>query len=226
MRPRIAPRAALAFVCWILSAGAATAADLPSFQALVDAAEPNSLLSPPAGSYAGPVLIDKPLDIDGRGEVTIDAGGKGSVIVLDTDGAILRNLHLSNSGNSHNDIDAGVQVRGNFNVIKDNRIDDCLFGIDMQQSENNIVRRNRITSKPVDLGLRGDAIRLWYSFNNRIEENEVIDSRDIVVWYSRDNVIRRNKASGGRYSLHFMYSQYNLVEENEFRGNSVGIFMM
>ncbi|MGB5638564.1 MAG: nitrous oxide reductase family maturation protein NosD [Sedimenticolaceae bacterium] len=226
MRPRLAPRGALAFVCWILSAGAATAADLPSFQALVDAAEPNSLLSPPAGSYAGPVLIDKPLDIDGRGEVTIDAGGKGSVIVLDTDGAILRNLHLSNSGNSHNDIDAGVQVRGNFNVIKDNRIDDCLFGIDMQQSENNIVRRNRITSKPVDLGLRGDAIRLWYSFNNRIEENEVVDSRDIVVWYSRDNVIRRNKASGGRYSLHFMYSQYNLVEENEFRGNSVGIFLM
>ena len=213
--------------CWILCAAGTAAADgLPSFQALVDAAEPNSQLSPAAGTYAGPVFIDKPLSIDGRGEVTIDAGGEGSVIVLDTDGATLRGLHLTNSGNSHNDLDAGVQIRGNFNVVKDNHIDNCLFGIDMQQSENNIVRRNRISSKPVKLGIRGDAIRLWYSFNNRVEENEVVNSRDIVVWYSRDNVIRRNKASGGRYSLHFMYSQYNLVEENEFRGNSVGIFLM
>ena len=223
MRPRLSP-ALLAIGCCLLIGTAG--ATLPSFQKLVDEAEANSLLSPPAGRYAGPVVIDKPLDIDGRGEVTIDSEGKGSVIVLDTDGAILRNLRLTNSGNSHNDIDAGVQVRGNFNVIKDNRIDDCLFGVDLQQSESNIVRRNRITSKPVDLGLRGDAIRLWYSFNNRIEENEVVDSRDIVVWYSRDNVIRGNKASGGRYSLHFMYSQYNMVENNEFRGNSVGIFLM
>lgn len=216
--------ATLLGACWLLAGSAS--ADLPSFQSLVDASEPNSLLSPPAGTYAGPVVVDKPLDIDGRGEVTIDAGGKGSVVVLDTDGATLRGLRLTNSGNSHNDLDAGVQVRGNFNVVKDNRIDDCLFGIDLQQSEGNIVRRNRIRSKDVDLGIRGDAIRLWYSFDNTIEENEAVDSRDIVVWYSRDNVIRRNRATGGRYSLHFMYSQYNLVEENDFRGNSVGIFLM
>jgi nitrous oxidase accessory protein len=227
MHPRLAHWGRLLCSCWILgAAGTTIAAELPSFQALVDAAEPNSVLSPPAGTYAGPVVLDKPLNIDGRGEVTIDAGGRGSVVVIDTDGATLRGLHLTNSGNSHNELDAGVQVRGNFNVVKDNRIDNCLFGVDMQQSENNIVRRNRITSKPVDLGVRGDAIRLWYSFNNRIEENEAIDSRDIVVWYSRDNIIRRNRASGGRYSLHFMYSQYNLVEENDFRGNSVGIFLM
>lgn len=210
----------------LVGVAAATAENLPSFQALIDAAEPNTTISPPAGTYAGPVIVDKPLVIDGRNEVTIDAGGKGTVVLLDTDGATLRNLRLTNSGSSHNDLDAGVQVRGNFNVVKDNRIDDCLFGVDLQQSENNIIRRNHITSKEVDLGVRGDAIRLWYSFNNTIEENTAVDSRDIVVWYSRDNIIRRNQASGGRYSLHFMYSQYNLVEENDFRGNSVGIFLM
>jgi nitrous oxidase accessory protein len=212
-------------VCWLCMANP-LAAQLPAFQDLVDAAEPNTTLSPPAGTYAGPVIIDKPLIIDGRNEVTIDAGGKGTVVLLDTDGATLRNLRLTNSGNSHNDLDAGVQVRGNFNVIKDNQIDDCLFGIDLQQSENNVVRRNHISSKEVDLGVRGDAIRMWYSFNNTIEDNTAVDSRDIVIWYSRDNIIRGNSASGGRYSLHFMYSQYNLVEDNDFRGNSVGIFLM
>ena len=198
----------------------------PELQPLIDAAEENSTLVLPPGTYAGPVYINKPLIIDGENKVTIDAGGKGSVIYVDSDGTTIRNLHLTNSGNSHNDIDAGVQVRGNFNVIKDNVIDNCLFGVDLQQSEFNIVRRNTISSKDVELGVRGDAIRLWYSFNNKITDNIIRNSRDMVVWYSRDNIIAHNDARYGRYSLHFMYSQYNVIEENHFTNNSVGIFLM
>ncbi len=201
-------------------------ADYPSFQELVDATKPNATLIPPPGIYAGPVVLKRAIIIDGRGEVTIDAGGKGSVILIHTDGVILKNLHLTNSGESHNDMNSGVQVRGNFNVIKGNRIDNCLFGIDLGQANNNIVRDNQISSKPAELGMRGDALRLWYSFNNKITDNVIRDSRDIVVWYSRDNLIARNDARGGRYSLHFMYSQYNEVLENYFEDNSVGIFVM
>ncbi|MHA7816492.1 MAG: nitrous oxide reductase family maturation protein NosD [Pseudohaliea sp.] len=220
-------RAAIAAVSLAtLVAGELRAEALAPFQALVDAAAVDSTLKPPAGRYAGPVVVDKPLIIDGSNGVTIDGGGNGSVVVLKTDGATLRNLRLVNSGNSHNDIDAAVQVRGNFNYVIDNEIDDCLFGVDLQQSEFNVVRGNRIRSKDVDLGVRGDAIRLWYSFDNRVEDNVISRSRDVVVWYSKDNVISGNRSSGGRYSLHFMYSQYNLVENNDFRGNSVGIFLM
>ncbi len=210
----------------LLHAVTGMAGEYPSFQELVDAAKPNDILTPPPGTYSGPVTIDKPLSIDGRGKVTIDAGGKGSVIFLDTDGVTLKNLHLTNSGESHNDIDSGVQVRGNFNVIKDNVIDHTLFGIDLGQAENNIIRRNRISSKEDELGMRGDAIRLWYSFNNKIMDNHIRNSRDIVVWYSKDNLISGNDARGGRYSLHFMYSQYNEVINNHFEDNSVGIFVM
>ena len=198
----------------------------PPLQPLIDEAEEGANLLIEPGRYAGPVLIDKPLTLDGQGKVIIDAGGKGSVIVVDTDGAVVRNLHLTNSGESHNDIDAGVQVRGNFNVISDNVIDNCLFGVDLQQSENNIVRRNRISSKPFELGTRGDAIRLWYSFHNKVVENIISDSRDTVVWYSANNTIARNTAYDSRYSLHFMYSQYNLVEENRYYNNTVGVFLM
>lgn len=198
----------------------------PPLQPLVDAAKPGDTLTLEPGTYAGPLVITKPLTLDGRDQVTIDGGGKGTVILLQTDGATLKNLRLTNSGDSHNDIDAGVQVRGNFNVIKDNVIDHCLFGIDLQQSSNNIVRRNHISSKPVDLGIRGDAIRFWYSYNNQATDNVIRDSRDTVVWYSKDNVIARNDARGGRYSLHFMYSHVNLVEDNFYEDNSVGIFVM
>ena len=216
------------FLLWGVSlfSASAVAGDYPSFQALVDAAEPNAILVPEPGTYAGPVTIEEPITIDGRGQVTIDAGGKGSVIYLDTDGATIKNLRLTNSGSSHNDIDSGVQVRGNFNVIKDNEIDNTLFGVDLQQSESNVVRRNRISSKDVELGMRGDAVRLWYSFGNKIQDNIIRDSRDMVVWYSKDNLISGNDARGGRYSLHFMYSQYNRVEGNYYQDNAVGIFLM
>ncbi|TNF99021.1 MAG: nitrous oxide reductase family maturation protein NosD [Gammaproteobacteria bacterium] len=200
--------------------------EYPPLQPLIDQAEENSTFVIPPGTYAGPVIVDKPVILDGQNRVTIDAGGKGSVIVLDTDGATVRNLHLTNSGESHNDIDSGVQVRGRFNIVEENVIDNCLFGVDLQQSESNIVRRNRISSKPFELGQRGDAIRLWYSFDNKITDNIITDSRDTVVWYSEGNEILRNKSSNSRYSLHFMYSRYNLVEGNHYTNNTVGVFLM
>ncbi|MCU7830820.1 MAG: nitrous oxide reductase family maturation protein NosD [Candidatus Thiodiazotropha sp. (ex Myrtea sp. 'scaly one' KF741663)] len=209
-----------------LSQSFAQSTAYPSFQELVDSTESGGTLTPAAGTYAGPVTITQPINIDGQGKVVIDAGGKGSVIYLKTDSATLKNLHLTNSGESHNDIDSGVQVRGDFNVIKDNVIDNSLFGVDLQQSKNNIVRGNHISSKPLDLGVRGDAIRLWYSFENKITDNVIRNSRDTVVWYSRDNLIARNDARGGRYSLHFMYAQYNEVVDNHYENNSVGIFVM
>ena len=213
----------LLLVCVSAHADDSTLIDL---QALIDDTPEDGTLMLEPGRYAGPVIIDKPMTLDGDNQAIIDAGGKGTVVLIDTDGATVRKLHLTNSGNSHNELDAGIQVRGNFNVISDNRIDDCLFGVDLQQSEFNVVRRNHISSKDVSLGIRGDAIRLWYSFDNRVEDNRIEDSRDIVVWYSRNNTIKGNHATRGRYSVHFMYSQYNLVEDNDFRGNSVGIFLM
>lgn len=198
----------------------------PSLQDFVDRAETGMTIDIPPGVYSGPLIVEAGVTLDGHNQVTIDGGGKGSVVYLDTDGAQLRNLRITNSGESHNDLDACVQVRGNFNIIKDNVLDNCLFGVDLQQSDHNIVRRNRISSKPVALGLRGDAIRLWYSMGNKITDNRIEDSRDTVVWYSKDNVISGNSATRGRYALHFMYSQYNKVENNRYVDNSVGIFLM
>ncbi len=207
-------------------AGGVLAGEPIPLQPILDAAEPGAVIALAPGTYAGPVFVRKPLTLDGGGKATIDGGGRGSVLTLETDGATVRNLRLVHSGDSFDGVDSGVQVRGNFNVISDNEIDNTLFGIDLQQSSSNVVRRNKIRSKPVDLGLRGDAVRLWYSFRNRVLDNSFVDSRDMVVWYSEDNVISGNSGTGGRYSMHFMYSKYNLVERNRFWNNSVGIYVM
>ncbi|MBS3916132.1 MAG: nitrous oxide reductase family maturation protein NosD [Sulfuritalea sp.] len=199
---------------------------LPWLQTLIDQAPAGSTLKPPPGIYSGPVLVNKPLVIDGGGEVTIDGGGKGTVFVLETNSSTLRGLHLKNSGASHDSDDACLNVRGNHNTIESLVISDCLFGIDLKQASDNLVRGNRISSKPLSLGLRGDGLRLWYSMNNRIENNEVIDSRDMVVWYSNGNAFRDNLGRRSRYSIHFMFAKDNEVVGNRFYDNAVGVYLM
>jgi len=199
--------------------------DLPWFQPLVDAAPAGSTLKPPPGRYAGPVVIHKPLIIEGEG-VTIDAGGKGTVMVLQTSGATLHGLHLSGSGDNHDSDDACLNVRGDDNIIDGLTIDDCLFGIDLKAARRNRVSHNNLRSKNFDLGLRGDSIRLWSSHENRIEANHIDNTRDMVAWYSNDNIFADNEVHNSRYSLHFMFANRNLVENNRFYNNSVGVYVM
>jgi nitrous oxidase accessory protein len=182
---------------------------LTPFQSLVDAAPAGSVLKPKPGLYAGPVRLTKPLIIEGGGKVTIDGGDKGTVFVVEADGATLRGLHFTGSGDSHDNDDACLNVRGNRNTIESNVVDNCLFGLDLKQSSHNLVKNNKISSKPVDLGIRGDGIRLWYSMSNLIEGNEITDSRDNVAWYSNDNVFRNNVGRRSRYSFHFMFAHHN-----------------
>lgn len=200
--------------------------DLPWLQPLVDAAPEGGLLVLEPRRYAGPVVIKKRLIIDGQGKAVIDGGGKGTVLTLEASGATLRGVTITGSGDSHNTDDACLNLRGHHNVIEQDRFEDCLFGLDLKQSNENVVRKNFIRSKDRSLGLRGDGVRLWYSMNNVLEENEVTDVRDVVVWYSNGNVIRNNVGRRGRYALHFMFAQHNIVEGNTYEDNSVGIYVM
>ncbi len=198
----------------------------PPFQELVDAAPEGSVLKPPPGHYAGPVVLKKTLTIDGGGQVTIDAGDRGTVFSLEANNAILRGLHLTGSGDNHDTDDSCLDVRGHQNIVENLVIDNCLFGIDFKQSSNGIIRGNQVQSKPFNLGVRGDGIRLWYSNNNLIENNLITDSRDNVAWYSHRNIYRNNEGRRSRYSIHFMFANNNLVENNRFYDNAVGIYFM
>lgn len=203
------------------------AAELPSFQALVDATPEGGTLLPAPGVYAGPVVIAKSINVYGSPGVIIDNGGSGTVITLTASRTILSGLTLRNSGDHHTKLDAALHVKSHFNTIKDLTIENCLFGIDLSQANNNIVRRNRIRSVEADVGLKGDAIRVWYSLYNVVEDNVIDDVRDgILVWYSRQNEVRANKVTGSRYGLHFMYAEHNSAERNVFKGNTVGMFSM
>ena len=199
---------------------------LTPFQNLVDAAPAGSVLNVPAGIYAGPVHVKKPLTIIGEGKVVIDGGDKGTVFVLEGNSSTLRNVTITGSGDSHDSDDGCLNVRGHGNTIENVRLESCLFGLDLKQSDHSVIRGNFIRSKPFNLGVRGDGLRLWYSHHNLIENNEVVDSRDMVAWYSNHNTYRGNVGRRSRYSIHFMFSNDNIVENNKFYDNAVGVYFM
>ena len=197
-------------------------------QDAIDNAKEGSILKLPKGVYKGSIKINKPLSIIGKEEgVIIDGLGEGTVIEINSPYVTIKNLTIIGSGERHDKLDAAIKISNSKqSEISDNIIKDCLFGIDVSMSNNSIISNNYITSKNLDLGLRGDGLRLWYSNDNIVSKNKLINSRDMVVWYSHGNEISENYGENNRYSLHFMYAGKNYVKNNTYKFNSVGIFFM
>ncbi len=216
----------LLFLIVCLPVPQAFADPVASLQLLIEQTPEGKAVQLEPGIYAGPVVVEKAVILDGKGQVTIDGQGKGSVLLLKADGVVVKNMIITNSGDSHDLVDAGILVRSSRNRIQNNKIENTLFGIDFQEAHENMIIGNEISSKKATLGLRGDGIRGWASHRNIFRQNRIHDSRDMVIWYSNDNIIEENEGWNNRYSLHFMYSGGNMVRRNIYHHNTVGIFLM
>lgn len=197
-------------------------------QDAIDNAPEGSILKLPKGIYKGSITINKPITIIGKEDgVIIDGEGTGTVIQITSPYVTLKNLTITGSGDRHDLLDAAIKVTNSKqSEISNCTIKDSLFGIDVTMTNNSIFSNNYITSKDVELGIRGDGLRLWYSNDNIISNNKLIKSRDMVVWYSHGNTIENNYGEQNRYSLHFMHAGKNIVKNNTYKLNSVGIFFM
>ena len=180
------------------------------------------------GIYLGPVLIAKDgIVIDGQGKCEINGLGKESVITIEAKNVVVKNVIIANSGGSHDRIDAGVKITGGHVLVENCRIKECLFGVDIFQSDSNYISHCEITSlSRREKALKGDAIRLWWAKGNTVHGNYWHEVRDMVVWYSLGNIFEENLGIGNRYSIHFMYAHNNRIRANEFYENSVGVFLM
>jgi nitrous oxidase accessory protein len=181
------------------------------------------------GFYTGPARIGVPnVVIDGGGRATISGMRNETVIYVEADSVTLQNLYIIDSGDSPDKLDSGIKiVEANHVTVRNCRIESCLFGVDIFKSDHCTIVHNEISSilsKP--MALKGDAIRLWYSSNIKVLFNYWHNVRDMVVWYSSENLFEGNRGIGNRYSIHFMYAHNNRIHKNEFYKNSVGVFLM
>lgn len=213
-----------------ITAGHSTFAQNNNFdlQAALDTAQPGDVIQVPPGFYQGNLVIKKPITLEGQDWPVIDGNNQGSVIeVNNTPDVTIRGFVIRNSGARLDQENAGIAVdKSPRLVVENNRLENTLFGIYIKNSQNSRIAHNIIGAKDLEVPARGDGIRVWYSDNTEIIGNRVEGSRDVVFWYNNGAIIRDNVITNGRYGLHFMYCDDNLIEKNYIEGNSVGGFLM
>ncbi len=195
-----------------------------TLQLLIDLTPNGHTIRPEPGEYAGPIVINRPIVIDGGGKVTINGHGKGSVMTIAADGVEVRNLRLTGSGRSHDQVDCGVLIQADNVFFENNTLDNVLFGVHISQGHRNIVRHNTISSlidrEPT---LRGESVRLWYSTENLIENNNIYMVRDMVLTNSPFNHIVGNQITYGRMGVELIFSPATEISGNVIRFNEHGI---
>jgi len=197
-----------------------------SLQAMIDAAAPGDTVIVPAGTWTAPILIDKPLTLEGQAWPVIQGDGSGDVLRIQSPDVTVRGFVVRGSGISLDREDAGIRAMGANTVIESNRIEDALFGIYLEQAADSVVRGNTIDGMDLPISRRGDGLKIFYSPRTLIEGNVMRDTRDALLWYSPYSIVRGNDFATGRYGLHMMQSDHHLIEENVFRDNSVGVYIM
>lgn len=219
---------ALALGLLVLAFGVQAAPSEPQrLQDLVDLARPGDRIEVPSGTYAGPVVIDKPLTLEGIGRPVIDGGGEGTVVSLMSPGIVFRGFAVRNSGIEPNHNDAGIVVATSDITVEDNVLRETLVGIFVAAADRAVVHGNDISGiTAFEQGRKGDGIRLWYSDDVAVVDNVVRQVRDVVVWYSERPRIHGNTIAGSRYGVHLMYSDSARIEANRVLDNSVGIYVM
>lgn len=179
------------------------------------------------GVYAGPLVVDKSVTLEGNDWPVVDGGGEGTVVTLAAPEIVFRGFEVRGSGVEPDQDHAGITLTAPQITVENNHLRDVLFGIFVSQADQALVRGNTITSKDqYDEGRKGDGIRVWYSPQVILENNQVAAARDVVLWYAEDIIVRENVIERGRYGLHLMYCNGAVIEHNQILNNSVGIYTM
>lgn len=211
--------------------GAAQASDdAPpvSIADLIARAQPGDTVVVPAGHYHEQVSIDKPLTLTGAGMPVIDGGGKGDVVRITADHVTLRGFVIQGSAEDVADEPAALRVKGNAATIEDNRMQQVLYGIVLEDSNGHVVRNNRVSSiLRFEPERRGHGLYLWYTDGNTIEDNIVEGVKDgIFLGFATHNQVIRNRVSDSRYGIHYMYANDNVFVDNVFTRGVAGAAIM
>ena len=218
--PPAAPTPARPEVCREVSPGA-------GLQDAIDAAPTGAALCLAPGTHGGPVHISRRLTLWGPRDAVIRSHGEGTTVRLEGEGAALLGVTVDGSGGRYDLLDAAIHVAGRSGRVEGVLVRNAVFGILIERATGATVRGNHVlgdASQP--LGLRGDGIRLWETYDSTVEDNWLEDSRDVVLWYASRNRVAGNRIEHGRYGAHLMYSHGNQIVGNRFVGNVTGLFVM
>lgn len=178
------------------------------------------------GIYHERLRITKGIKLVGRGRPVLDGSGNGDIVEIAAPGVEVRGFTIRDTGIDLEKENVAVRVLAARACVEDNVLEDVLFGIDLREAPDSVIRGNTIGGKALDIARRGDGIRLWRSDRVLVENNAIHDGRDCILWYSQGVTVRGNHSRRCRYGFHLMYSDDVTIEGNELSDNSVGVYLM
>jgi parallel beta-helix repeat protein len=152
-----------------------------------------------AGTYYEHVVVNKELTLRGESQDTtvIDGNGTGTVVELGAN-ATLENFNIRHGEYGVRIYDYSINPVYTGNTVKNNRIDDNLYGaLLLRGCANNTVINNIIFNNTLF------GIHIWSSGNNAIANNTVMSNGHGIDFYanSNDNVLRNNNMTGNDYNF-------------------------
>lgn len=200
--------------------------DYSTIAQALQVAENGDIIEVQGGTYVAPLEITKSVTIIGINQPVIDGNGEGTTVVISADDVVFRGFIIRNTGTNNSHEDSGIVVQADRVTVEDNLLENVLFGIYFADAQDGVARNNIIRGYDLDPARRGDGMRVWFSSNVHLENNDVSITRDILIWFADDITITGNTFHDARYGLHFMYSDNAHVENNHFVNNSVGTYLM
>lgn len=196
----------------------------PVQAALDDAAVAAVCLAP--GEHRGPLRLRRAVTLWGPRDAVLRSG-PGTIVDITAPGAAVLGFTIDGTGGRFDMLDGAVRIAASDTRVEGVTVENATFGILVERAARVRVIGNHIAgSRDPATGLRGDTMRIWETRDSVIADNTIEDGRDLVIWYSRDNTIERNRVTGARYGLHFMYSHGNAVRGNRLVSGVVGVFVM
>jgi nitrous oxide reductase family maturation protein NosD len=201
-----------------------------SIRAAIAGAAVGDEISVAPGVYRERIVIDKPLSLVGAEGAVIDAGGEGQPVVVTAADVVVEGFTLRGCGRDPEQGNAGVRVGQEAARVRVSRnvIEGCPFGIWIHGSADARVEHNRVSGVVELLGNdRGNCVHLWNTKRTQVTGNTLANCRDgIYMELSTDAVVAGNTIRDSRYSVHNMWCDNAVYEDNLASGNLVGLALM
>lgn len=175
------------------------------------------------------IIIDKSVQISGEDNPVIDLEFNNQGFVIKKDNVIIRGLEIRNISVSYvKDLSALKVENSSGCKIENNFFYNTFFAVYLGNSDNCLIKGNKIQGFAQTESSSGNGIHLWKCSNIRIENNETSGHRDGIYFefVTKSHIINNHSHNNLRYGLHFMFSDSNSYRKNVFSENGAGVAVM
>jgi nitrous oxidase accessory protein len=189
----------------------------------------DSIILHPGKYEEGALEIDKSISLIGLNYPVISGSGEYEVLHISADSVWIEGLIIMDVGVSYLKDLAAIRVdNSNHVTITKNKILNAFFGIYFAKSHFAEITYNEVKGNAIHQHNSGNAIHLWSCHTAMIRHNHVLRHRDGIYLEFVDSsfIINNISQENLRYGLHFMFSNYDEYNHNDFSENGAGVAVM